>query len=314
MMPAAQRVWDAWALGMLYGPSQIFFQKNIVTGLFILAGLVIADWRMGLLAIVGCAGGLIGGRLLRFPLTSIEDGMQSFCGTLVGAAVFAAVGGGVWWSWPLAFLGGIATGPVTWAVHAVFTRTSLSVFSLPYTTAPFVIVATVIALSTSRFATPPSAAPALTEQPVLAFLLSLLTNVGQVVLVGNAVAGAVILAGLFIASWRVGAAALLGSALGSATAIAMGESWGDIATGVASYSCVLTAIALAVTFLNRSAAPWVYSLSWIVVTAVVTLLMHRLGADTYTWPYILVTWAALIASFYIRGFDATRSKSVHRIR
>jgi urea transporter len=297
---AEHGTWARLGLGMLHGPSQIYFQKNVVTGALILVAFFIADWRMGVLAILGCAGGILGGLLLRYRLSDAADGMLSFCGTLVGAAVYAALGRDEWWAWPLAFAGGVATGPVTWAIDALFTRTRLRAFGLPYTTAPFVIVATVIALSTARIPVRSGPAP-LSTQPALAFLLSLFTNVAQVVLVGNAIAGAVILLGLFVANWKVGTAALLGSALGSLTAIAMGESWTDIASGIAGYSGVLTAIAIAVTFLAVSAASWLYALPWIVITAVVTLLMHRLGAETYTWPYILTTWAALIIAHFLRG-------------
>jgi len=140
---------------------------------------------------------------------------------------------------------------------------------------------------------------------VQAFFLSLLTNVSQVVLVDSPIAGALILLGLFIASWQVGLAAVHGSVVGTLTAIVMGESWNEIANGLANYSGVLTAIALAVTFLKSSTASWLYALPWIVITAIVTLLMHRLGLETYTWPYILTTWVALIVAYYVQGLKRT---------
>lgn len=289
-----------WGLGLLHGPSQIYFQQNVVTGLLILAAFFVADWRMGILAVLGATGGMLGGRAVRFSPQNVSTGMQSFCGTLVGAAVFAALGGSEWWSYVLAFLGGLATGPVTWLVNALFTKTALKKFDLPYTTAPFVIVATVIALSTLRLAvaTPASDLP---TDPVPAFFVSLLTNVSQVVLVDNVISGALILLGLFIANRKVGLAAALGSVVGSVTAVVMGEPWSEIANGLANYSGVLTAIALSVTFLKSSVASWVYAVPWIVITAVVTLLMHRAGLDTYTWPYILTTWVALVIAYFISG-------------
>ncbi|MDQ2660525.1 MAG: urea transporter [Actinomycetota bacterium] len=295
---AASAAWIRSGLAIVRGPSQIFFQQNVVTGLLVLAAFFIADWRMGILAIIGAIGGILGGRTVGYSSAQVASGMQSFCGTLVGAAVFAALGGSAWWSYALAFAGGIATGPVTRLIDALFTRSPLKKFDLPYTTAPFVIVATLIALSTVRLsvASPPADLP---DEPVAAFVISLLTNVSQVVLVDDVVAGALILLGLFIASWKVGLAAIVGSGLGSATAIVMGEPWSEIANGLANYSGVLTAIALAVTFLSSSVASWLYSLPWIVVTAVVTLLMHRAGFETYTWPYILTTWVALIAASFV---------------
>lgn len=289
--------WQQWGLGLLHGPSQIYFQKNVITGVLIFAAFFAADWRMGVLTFIGAVGGILGGRQFGFTLSSIGSGMQSFNGTLVGAAVFAALGGGTWWSYALALLGGITTGPVTWFVNWLFTKTTLAKFTLPYTTAPFVIVASVIAYSTLHWsvASPPSSR---STEPVIAFLTSLLTNVSQVVLVNNVWSGALILIGLFVANWKVGLTALLGSAVGSVAGVMLGESWGEIANGLAGYSGVLTAIAIAVTYLKSSVVSWIYALPWIVITAAVTLLMHRLGVETYTWPYILTTWVALVAVFY----------------
>jgi urea transporter len=289
-----------WAFGLVRGSSQIYFQQNLVSGLLVLAAFFVADWRMGLLAVLGAIGGMLGGRAVGYRRGDISTGMQSFCGTLVGAAVFAALGGAAWWSYVLAFAGGLATGPVTRLVDALFTRTPLTRYRLPYTTAPFVIVATVISLTTTALAVP-AAASDLPDDPLPAFLLSILTNVSQVVLIDNPICGALILVALFVASWRVGVAAVMGSVVGSLVAVAMGEPWSEIANGLANYSGVLTAIALSVTFLKSSTASWLYALPWIAVTALVTLVMHRAGIVTYTWPYILTTWVALIVASYVRG-------------
>lgn len=296
--------WSQWALGLVHGPSQIYFQQNAITGVLVLAAFFVADWRMGLLALIGCIAGMVAGRLVGFPLDNVAAGMQSFCGTLVGAAVFAALGGDAWWSYALALVGGLVTGPLTWAINRLFTRTALKKFELPYTTAPFVIVAAIIAYSTVRLAvtSPPST---ITTDPVPAFFASILTNVSQVVLVDSLWAGALILIGLFIASWKVGIAAILGSVIGTLTALIAGESWSEIANGLAGYSGVLTAIALTVTFIKSSTLSWLYALPWIIVTAFVTLLMHTIGLATYTWPYILTTWVALIIAHYISRLQRT---------
>jgi len=287
-----------WTLGLFHGASQIYFQQNVVTGVLIIAAFFVADWRMGILAVLGAAAGMLGGRAMRFSLADVSSGMQSFCGMLVGAAVFAALGGSSWWCYAAAVVGGLATGPVTWLINALFTMRPLARFALPYTTAPFVIVATVLVVSTSRLAVTgkPAVPPA---EPLPAFLLSLVTNVSQVVLVGNAVSGALILLGLAIANWKVGVAAVLGSVVGSLTAIVAGQPWSEVAGGLDGYSGVLTAIAVSVAFFRSSLASWLYAVPWIVVTAVVTFVMHALGVDTYTWPYILTTWVALVIAHFL---------------
>lgn len=292
-----------WVDGVLNGASQVFFQRNMITGGLVLAAFFVADWRMGILAILGASGGMLGGRTVGAGLPDIASGMQSFAGTLVGAAVFAALGGAHWWCYVLAIVGGVATGPLTWAVSKLFATPGLKKYNLPYTTSPFVIVAGIIALSALPRAVqaPPSDPP---TDGVPAFFTSLLTNVSQVVLVGNVWVGAMILAGLFVTNWRMGAAALLGSAVGSLTVIGLGQS-ADVASGTTNYSGVLTALALCVVYLKSSIRSWLYSIPWIVVTAVATVILRNLELPAYTWPYILTTWVALVVAYYIPGLKRT---------
>ena len=183
-------------------------------------------------------------------------------------------------------------------VVALFTRTPLKVYALPSTTAPFCIVATGVLVSTTSLHVASAPLPS-ADSPLLGFARSLLTNVSQVVLIDNVWAGGLILLGLFVASWRVGLAGLLGSVVGSVSALLMGESLTETANGLAGYSGVLTAIALSVVFLKSRAISWILAVIGTIITAVVTVLMHQLAVPTYTWPYILTTWVFLIVAHYI---------------
>ena len=88
--------------------------------------------------------------------------------------------------------------------------------------------------------------------------------------------------------------------------MALGETSGTIAEGLAGYSGVLTAIALAVTFLMSSVISWVYAAVGTVVTAVVTLLMtEHFSQPHYTWPYILTTWVFLVIAAFIPAMRRT---------
>jgi urea transporter len=287
-----------WLTAFVHGPSQIYFQANIWTGLLILAAFVVADWRMAMLVALGCVASMLAGRWLGAKPDNVVAGMQGFCGALVGAATFAALGGDQWASYPIAIVGGLICAPVTWFVVWVFALKPMQRFALPSTTAPFCIVATGILLTTVPLHV--SSAPlTVADSTVAAFFRSLLTNVSQVVLIDNVWAGALILVGLFVASWKVGLAAVLGSVIGSLCALAVGETLTETANGLAGYSGVLTAIALSVVFLRSSALSWILAVIGTIVTAFVTLGMHQLSAPTYTWPYILTTWVFLIIAAFI---------------
>lgn len=286
----------AWLMGVGRGVSQIFFQRNIVTGLLILAAFLSQDWRMAVLVILGGAASTVAGWFMGAKSTDIQAGVEGFCGALIGASTYAVLGS-QWASCLLAVGGGLLCAPVTRAVLWVFGTEPLKKFGLPATTAPFCLVATLIFVSTSSLHVQ---APSLVfESKMQAFFESLLTNISQVVLVDNVWGGALILLGLFIVHWKVGLAAVVGSVVGSLCSLILQESLQRTANGLNGYSGVLTAIAFAVVYMKGSWEPWIFAIVGSGVTAVVTLLMHHLPGPTYTWPYIVTTWAGLILIHFV---------------
>lgn len=280
---------------LAHGLAQIFFQSSTWTGLLLLAAFVVADWRMALLVVVGTVAGTVAGALLGAGADDVRLGMQGFCGALVGAAAYAALGAqGA--AWLVAAVGGLACAPVTWLFVRLFASRPLARFGLPATTAPFCTVAGVAyALTADRHVH--AATLHVTDGTGGTLARSVLTNVSEVVLVNSVWSGALILLGLLLASWRVGLAALMGSAVGSLAALALGESSSSIAEGLDGYSGVLTAVALSVVFLRSTPASWLYGAVGAALTAVVTVVMNHLtSGPAYTWPYILTTWVLLVVA------------------
>jgi urea transporter len=297
--PASERLRAALdGRSLLHGPSQIFFQQNVWTGLLILAAFVVADWRMAVLAALGAVASTIAGALLVRDTDNVRMGMQGFCGALVGAAMFTALGG-QGWAYGATLIGGILCAPVTWFFVWLFSTPLFARLALPATTAPFCTVAGILYVATiSRHVE--SSVKHVSDGTGGDFLRSLLTNVSEVVLIDSIWAGALILLGLFIASWRVGLAAILGSVVGSVCALLLGEETSKIAEGLAGYSGVLTAIALSVVFLRSSPASWVYATIGAALTAVTTVLMNDVSrGPVYTWPYILTTWVLLAVAVLV---------------
>jgi urea transporter len=283
------------------GISQIFFQSNIWCGLLILAAFATADWRMAVLVLLGAASSTAAGVLLRLRWDEINEGFHGFCGALVGAASFAAVGAG-WTGVTATAVGGAASTAVALAIGRLFASRGLKQFKLPVTTAPFCIVAGLIYWLTTPLRAG-AVLPAPTDASVLEdFERSLLTNVSQVVLVDSAVGGALILVGLFLASWKVGVAALFGSALESLVVLVTSQDMESLYHGLLGYSGVLTAVALAVIFLKGSWQPWVAAVAGVLLTTLLTYLLHATAIPVYTWPFILATWMVLVAVKFVPGF------------
>jgi urea transporter len=291
-----------WITATTRGLSQIYFQANVWTGLTVLAGFAIANWQMAALAVMGLLFSTLSGVLCRRQLGELGNGLHGYCGALVGAAQFSALG----FTWPaaaFAIVGGLACGPVTVALAWLFYHPSSRKYTLPILTAPFCIVAGVLFAIHTPLHGPRTDLPEVPENIMTNMGQAILNNVSEVVLVDSEIAGALILIGLFIAHWKVGAAALLGSVLEAGMDFATGSDVPAVAHGLLGYSGVLTAVALAAVFLRGTWQPWVAAVVGVVISSVLAWLMNLTALPVYTWPFILATWLMLVVLHHIPGFS-----------
>lgn len=280
------------------GVSQIFLQESWLAGVLMVAGLALYSVPLAAMAVLGALVATVAARLVAL---SVANGLQGYCGALVGAAAWTSFGS----PWPavLATVVGAAACPaVTQAFAGVFARFARAGGPLPVLTAPFCVVSGLIALLVRAVLPPvtPSVAVA-SGNPVVQLAEAVLTGVGQVVFAQSWLAGLVILVGLFVAGWRVGLAGLIGSLLGTLTGWAAGATPAELSVGLAGYSPCLTAIALAVVFLRPGRTAWLLACVGAVATVGVQHLLLLTPIPVYTWPFIVTTWLMLLIADGARG-------------
>lgn len=273
------------------GVGQIFFQPHALTGLLIVAGTAVFSPLMALQVLLGTAVATVAAVLLDLK---VEEGLQGYNGALVGAAAWAATGA----PWPatlLTLVGAAACPAVQQAVSRGATRAGL-----PALTAPFCIVSGLLTVLLHMVSAPATSTstPLGGSTPWLV-LQAVLTGISQVMLVESWIGGALILAGLFIAGWRVGTAAVLGSAVGTALTLLTTPA-GQAAHGLGGYSPCLTAIAVAAVFLPDTRAVWGLAAAAAALTVAVDRVFALLPVPTYTWPFIITTWGVLVINRYAR--------------
>ncbi|MDN5569808.1 MAG: urea transporter [Propionibacteriaceae bacterium] len=270
------------------GVGQIYLQPNLLTGALILLGIAIASPLMALLALLGTLGQTLAAAALGLPGDDRSQGLDGYNGALVGCAAWVTFDGAFWPALLATILGAAACPTV-----AAWLAWALKPLKLPVLTAPFCVVAG-LTLLVVRTLAPAASYDAATGGGVLDIAAGWLSGVSQVVLVEGALSGLVMLAGLFVAGWRVGAAAAAGSAIGVALALAVGTPPAVVGGGLAGFSPVLTAIALAAVFLKPGGRAWAFALVGAAVTWGVTQLLVLTPIPAYTWPFILTTWAFLL--------------------
>jgi len=122
-------------------------------------------------------------------------------------------------------------------------------------------------------------------------LRSGLRGVGQVFFQENALTGACFALGIAVSSPLMALGALVGSAIGTATAWALKLDKAELSAGIYGFNSTLVGIAMF--FFFRPAATSIALLAGgCVVAALVTWLMRRyVPFPTYTTPFIVTTWA-----------------------
>ena len=122
-------------------------------------------------------------------------------------------------------------------------------------------------------------------------LRSGLRGIGQVFFQENALTGACFVLGIALSSPLMAAGAVVGSAIGTATAWVLKFDKAELSAGIYGFNSTLVGIAT-LFFFRPGAASIALLVVGCVVAALVTWLMRRyVPFPTYTTPFIVTTWA-----------------------
>ncbi|UXU55309.1 urea transporter [Staphylococcus agnetis] len=128
-------------------------------------------------------------------------------------------------------------------------------------------------------------------------LQSFLKNISQVVLLENVWTGLLILIALWIGDWKVGLAAMLGSAISLLTAPLFGYTKEEIQAGLSGFNSVLVAIALTIYMVMTWQTVMVCLIATMIampLAKAMQTVFRRYHLPELTTPFVLVTWMVLL--------------------
>ena len=293
----------------LKGAGQVFFMENALTGALFFIAIGYASyatgvWATAIGAVIGVVVATLTAKALDCDESSVQSGLFGFNGILVGVALptFIAVSPQLW----LYIVVGAAVSTV---FTAAFSATLTKSWGIPGSTGPFVLTAWLFLAGAYSF----GSLEVIGETPKLAtdyalgnasipgameFVQIFFRNIGQVYLLGDAVSGVIVLAGIFIASRPAGIAAVAGSLIALVVAIVMRADPAVVAQGLYGFSPVLTAIAISVIFLKTSRNVIFYAglatVTTVFVQGAFDALMAPVGLPSYTAPYVLTMYLFIV--------------------
>ncbi|MFF9286753.1 urea transporter [Streptomyces griseosporeus] len=295
----------------LRGLSQVLFRADGRTGALFCLALCTVDWRYGAYALGGAALGTATARLLGAVRERAEAGLDGLNPALF-ALCCAALLGPVRPATALLAAGGCVV--VTIATAAL--THLLSVWQLPPLTAAFCLAATALTTAApafERLRPPPGGTPALAAAPAAlpldATVRAFFHAVSQILFLDRWYAGALLLAALFLANRTAGWVACAGSATGILTAWALGAPAARVADGSLGCNAVLTALALCGALLPVTPATLPYALLGAATATAVTPAVAALaGGRAFTWPFVVTTFAFLLAARSFPRLTASRGR------
>lgn len=311
---------------LLRGAGQVMFQGSAWTGLFFLVGIFwgaysshtpLVAWG----ALLGLLVSTFTGFILNMPDEEGEHGLWGFNGILVGCALPTFLGNNIW-MWLSLVLCAALTTWVRTGMNNMMKQWKINSFTFPFVACTWIFLLAAHAMhGLAGIHEVHHAHHHLQHMQHILFTGDVrymaevvLRGVSQVFLIDSWMAGAFMLLGLLVCSRWAFVWAVIGSAISSLTAFALGAPMGSIAHGLYAFSAVLTAIALGSTFYRPCWRTALWTLLGVVTTVFVQAAMNTImphGIATLTAPFCLTTWIFLLPMLKIDKQSADHS-SWHR--
>ena len=268
--------------------AQVVFMNNKWSGLCILIGLFIANWKVGLGAAVGSLIALILAPYFNYSEDEMSNGLAGYNSVLtaIGLALFLEVS---LVNWIVLIVATILTLPVGAAVREI-----LKPFGIPMLTFPFVFMTwLILAMGTqfSKMHVTIDILPTKIKHPDIShshvnFISGIITNFSEIFLVTSIIGSILIIIGIFIGSVKGGIYAILGG------------DYPTITDGLYGYNSILTGIALGATFktkFNPILAVITGLLLTVVMHGALATTLAPIGLPIFTAPFIFATWLVMFA-------------------
>ncbi|MCE5129840.1 urea transporter [Staphylococcus saprophyticus] len=280
--------------------SQVLLLNNAWTGLFILLGLFIGSWKVGVMALIASVIALLLAKRTNYSEEEINTGLSGFNPVLTAIALTLFLVP-KWYSLIIILVAIIITMPIGSAFREFFKP-----FGVPMLTMPYVFVSWLILLMSFQFKfvnadvniLPNAIQEIQFSGHHIQFINAFLSGFSEIFLLKSVLAGTLILIGIFIASRKAGVYAIVANLIGFLAVIVLGANHDQINEGLFGYNVVLTVLALGIAFRTRIQRPISIVLGillTVVIHAGMTTLLTPYGLPVFTLPFIIATWIMLFA-------------------
>ncbi len=301
----------------LRGVGQVCFMNNPITGLAILAAMFVAEVWLGFAGAVGLVVSTLTALLIGMDRAAIRAGLFGFNGVLVGAGLSLFLQP----DWDLVVIAWIVVGAFfSTILHAALANVFIGAWAVPPFTLAFNFITLIFLIGALNYANGrvgPLIAPAdaqVTAQEVTSTLRSaadagsvnnaegvanaVLRGISQLFFANSIVAGAIIVAGIAVCSRIAAIFALVGSAFGMLTGLALGANGVAIYNGLWGFNSFDAALAVGGVFFVLTWRSGLLAVGCAVLAALlfgaIASLFTPWGLPALTLPFCFATLAFVL--------------------
>jgi urea transporter len=300
------------------GIGKVVFQKNVATGLLILAGIFMSSWTAAIGCLFGAGLATLTASLLRSERKILDSGVFGMNGALTGLALFTMTGMGSNLnsllnlnSWLWAGAGVLFSTVLVSSLSSWLHSKRLPVLAAAYCAATWLCIAALqqfAGLSISVVRGDPNPTGLATQAGSWAAILNGSMNaISSIFMQHGWLPALLILLSIAIQSRVAAVFAAAGAVAGSATALALGAPDTIVQSGLYSCNAAMAAIFLGGILRGDLKHRFSYALSGailaIVASAAVASILNPFGLPILLFPSVLVGWVALTAGAHFRAFS-----------
>jgi len=308
---------------LLRGAGQVMFLNSIFSGLLVAVALVAGKTWVGLLGLLGGFVATVTATVAGVQLEGaamLHEGLLSYNGVLVGCAFAVFLNDGRPWeggSVVATVVGASFSSMVSLALKAMHPKTpswtwGFNIVAIPVLlfVRPFDVTNTATAVgqqvNTNTTLLNATAVPTTSTPPMEAvhFLHAIVSGMSQIFVLDSVVAGGLLIAACFVFSPCLAATGVLGSAIGTLTAlIACNVDQVGLVAGLHGYNPALTALAVAVFFVPTGQA-LVLGLGGAIATSVLSAGASAAFGGAFSSPVLTMPFCVVASfCFYLGSID-----------
>ncbi|CAF1382313.1 unnamed protein product [Rotaria sordida] len=293
------------------GIGQVMFANNPLSGIIIMIGLLIENWKLALYGLLGTCVSTLTAHMFKFNYNSIRAGLYGFNGCLVGMGIgYFSFPNSPYMIGPIVIMSIFSTIFFMVIGKILVQRLQISSFTFSFQICTwiwllgalkyryFFVNGTILSpnMLTTRVDKPRFLNVSFSHYSIQDNVVGFFTSIGQVYFTENPYTGIIILFGLCICSRILSFFAFFGAVTGQLTAAyLLGLPATAIHAGLWGFNSVLTCQALGgMFFVLYGYKIWFItffgSIMTVLVQAAVSAFLAPVGMPTLTFPFTLVCW------------------------